>query len=173
METRGAQKSAQVIDSVLERAPSQKRFYAKVRRGGPNECWGWAGAKRQDGYGVYCYARSLTVPAHRVAWALHNEKNPGQAVICHSCDNPGCVNPHHLFAGTPAENSADMKAKGRAAVRSQVGDLNRAAKLTSNDAAIIKRLISEGYGNTEIAREFGVTHHAISAIRRGKAWTEA
>lgn len=83
--------------------------------------------------------------------------------VCHRCDNPVCVNPNHLFLGTPADNAADMVAKGRHCA----GQLNRRAKLT--DAQVIairadKRL------QKQIAADYGVTLAAISHIKTGRRW---
>lgn len=89
----------------------RRRFDRYVRRM-PNGCWEWQGSRNQKGYGtVGCNSRSYK--AHRVAYELATGEWPGANLICHHCDNPGCVNPAHLFVGTPRDNMQDKVRKGR------------------------------------------------------------
>lgn len=91
--------------------PLPARFWAKVRIAGADECWQWIGAKSERGYGrVYVGGRS--VPAHRVSWQLlHGREFPAELDACHSCDNPSCVNPSHIWPGSPSQNALDHFAK--------------------------------------------------------------
>jgi hypothetical protein len=76
-------------------------------------CWEWTGALNNKGYGKLC-VNGKQIFAHRASYALHVGPIPPGSVICHLCDNPRCVNPDHLFAGTMLDNTRDMIAKGRA-----------------------------------------------------------
>lgn len=89
------------------------RFWPKVDRGSTDECWPWRGSLSSRGYGQF-YMEGRTRPAHRVAWELHHgQLFPEGMDGCHTCDNPPCVNPLHIFPGTASDNARDAVAKGR------------------------------------------------------------
>lgn len=98
---------------MASRQPLPDRFWSKVAKRGPDECWPWTGATNQRGYGRIKYDGRFHM-AHRLAWSFHHERPiPAGLLACHSCDNPGCVNPKHIWLGTDADNMADKVAKGR------------------------------------------------------------
>jgi hypothetical protein len=95
----------------------EERFWAKVDRGDPDECWTWLAYRRPDGYGSLRMG-TLGVDrrnerAHRLSWTLANGPIPAGLLVLHRCDNPSCVNPAHLFLGTDQDNADDRQSKGR------------------------------------------------------------
>lgn len=101
--------------------------------------------------------------AHRKAWMLENGPIPDGMFVCHRCDNPPCCRPDHLFLGTPAENSADMTAKGRQA-RNR-GTRAPGAKATAEQVRELRRRYAAGGVSThQLAREFGMSSMSVWRI---------
>jgi hypothetical protein len=144
------------------------RFWAKVDRRGADECWPWKRGVDKNGYGK-TYANGKHVRAHRVSWQLARGRSADELSVCHTCDNPVCCNPTHLFLGTNAENMRDKIAKGRA--RYECGESHHAAKLTAADVAAIRRRLAAGERGSMLAAEFSVARSAISRIKHRGRWS--
>jgi hypothetical protein len=162
---------AQMIADETWRMNVEGRFWPKAMCVGDwVSCWEWNSGTRD--YPSFKIRSHFTVRANRVAFALYNGRSPGELLVCHTCDNPPCVNPLHLFLGTVKDNSDDMVAKGRGKPPDSVGERNGAAKLSAADVVRIRNMIHVGMTNVAIARHFGVGHAMISRIRRGRSWGE-
>lgn len=148
-----------------------ERFWSKVVKAGPDDCWEWSACKDRDGYGDFRYGPdrgSKRVRAHRFAYELHHGSIPVGAHILHRCDNPPCVNPAHLFAGSNADNVSDKMAKGRG--RWQIGTGHGNAKLTEDDVENIRALYP-GHTLKFIAELFEISSASTSMIVNRHAWT--
>jgi hypothetical protein len=147
--------------------PAEERFWKKVDRSG--ECWLWLGAVSGSYGRFFAGAGRGVVQAHRFSWEVVRGAVPDGLFLCHHCDEPLCVNPSHLFPGTPAENVADMWGKGRGPCRA--GELNQHAKLNAGQVLEIRRRRVEGVSLSEIAREFGLqSSAAVSEIVQRHRW---
>lgn len=160
-------KEERLLDGgAYERRQLAERFWALVDRRGPSECWIWRRSCQKSGYGQFTYRfpdKQHVYYAHRVAWLLTYGESAGPMVLCHHCDNPPCVNPNHLFKGTPADNLADARRKGRLDESRP-----RTRALTLADRLAIWRATGDRGLCVALARRYGVTKGAISLIRRGR-----
>lgn len=134
------------------------RFWAKVRK--TRGCWHWTAYKLKGGYGQFqlgTHGRPVSGRAHRLVYELVN--GPTKLHVLHTCDNPSCVNPKHLFAGTQADNMRDMAAKGR-----------QSSPLTEDEVKMVLEL-SATMSHRALGRKFKVCKTTISNILSGKNWS--
>jgi DNA-binding XRE family transcriptional regulator len=148
------------------RIPAKKRFWEKVKKS--DGCWEWQAHCNQLGYGTFVF-RNKPWLAHRVSWVLCRGEIPKGKLVLHHCDNPGCVNPDHLYIGTNQDNTNDKMERGR--INPVKGSRHYKAKLSERDVIKIREMYASGdYLQREIAAIFNVTRTAICEITRGASW---
>jgi len=126
-------------------------------------CWYWIGGKDKDGYGIARFSGRRRVKVHRVAYEMAKGKIPEGLMVCHSCDNPGCVNPNHLFPGTALINKQDSVSKKRHVH----GEAVHKAKLKEADVLAI---LEDGRNRQIVAAAYSVSPELIDAIRKRQIW---
>ncbi len=154
-----------------------ERFWSKVDK--TADCWNWKAGKFTFGYGAFRLRRN-NVRAHRFAWELTYGKIPEGLEVCHSCDNPACVRPEHLFLGKQKDNVQDAIDKGRFNPRecNQLsGENHGRAILTANQVQEIRNIYSQKSGKysrqisqRKIAQQFDMSRRTITDILKGRAW---
>lgn len=143
-----------------------EEVWLQVKVGGEDECWPWQGGKTEGGYGTFGQTT-----AHRYIFVMLHGPLAKGLKVCHSCDNPGCCNPKHLWAGTQKQNLADMDAKGRRGDSAKHGEAHGRAKLTWKIVDKIRSRYAKGKATQmELAAEYGVGQNAISHLLNCKTW---
>ncbi|MBT9167365.1 MAG: hypothetical protein DDT19_00694 [Syntrophomonadaceae bacterium] len=141
----------------------KKRFFDKVRVM-PNGCHEWTGARDSRGYGRFSlngrgYPDSRAYVAHRIAYIIqYGVELTSEQLVCHTCDNPSCVNPDHLFVGTHHDNMQDSLKKGRHSV------------LNAETVKKVYRRREEGASYYELAKEFGTSTPNVGHLITGRNW---
>lgn len=138
------------------------RFRDRVKR--TDGCWLWIGATDSSGYG-HLTDRRKTISVHRISYFLH-EGDPGDMQVLHTCDNPICCNPEHLFLGTNLDNMKDRQAKGRYA--SNKGERSNFAQHSDELVSRIRAFLNSGLSQAEVARKFGISDGYVSKLANGK-----
>ena len=137
------------------------RLMRRVEKVG--ECWLWTGSLTTNGYAQISYM-GRPRKAHRLVYERFHGDIPEGLFVCHKCDEPRCVNPDHLFAGTNKDNAHDAMSKGRFAV----ADRHSQAKLTTEKVTQIRSRLLAGDSRRTLAAEFGVAYTTICQLARGE-----
>jgi hypothetical protein len=144
------------FEPFIDRTPGQ---------GPEGDCWEWTGAKHGKGYGHFRPDRPSSAAidkAHRVAFRLFCDHDPANLMVCHTCDNPSCVNPDHLFLATNTVNMLDRQRKQRQARGERAGN----AKLTDDDV----RALRNGADHSIIAAKTGASLSTVRHAAVGRHW---
>lgn len=154
-------------------------FWSRVEKAEGDACWRWSGSLLRRPSGAPSYglinlgARSRRMLAHRFSYLLNVGALAPEQVVRHRCDNPQCVRPDHLEAGTQAQNLADMRERGRAHFnRFKPGTAHPNAKMDAEKVREIRRLRSEGMSLARIGAAVGLNASTVHDIVRGRTWKE-
>lgn len=153
----------------------EERFLKYTQK--TESCWLWTAYKDAKGYGHLQVGRKFE-RAYRVSWMLYRGAIPDGVCVCHTCDNPACVNPDHLWLGTKSQNALDMHTKGRQYkgpyppkhTSGTRGEQHPNAKLTAEKVRAIRDEATQGFSYRQLAEKYGVTVPNIGYIIRRKAW---
>ena len=152
---------------------TENRFWSKILTGEIDECWECVAMTLiKDGYGSI-RVNQKDILAHRFSFQLfHNRLIGDKMCICHKCDNPSCVNPHHLFEGTVKDNMNDRDNKGRGNGGAPKGERNGTSKLTEAEVKEIRIKYNKKAKITQqvLADEYGVSRRSIGDIINHKNW---
>lgn len=144
---------------------SDDSFWLHVLKGDKDTCWPFTGYRMKNGYGQTGTYRFGTRYAHVIAFCLaNNRKLTSHENVCHSCDNPICCNPWHLFAGNQSDNLQDMVAKGR----SNKGARHWNSKLTPDQVQAIR---DDPRPSEAVGILYGINGSTVRKIRRGERWS--
>lgn len=145
------------------------RFWSKVSLTANQDlCWEWNKFTDKDGYGLF-QINKKAIRANRFAYLITKKELPDDMMVCHTCDNPKCVNPSHLFLGTAKDNIQDCVKKGRKFI--SAGELCGTSKLKEDDVKKIFELWKSGlYTKTGLAKMFNLAQPHVSRIINGNSW---
>ena len=143
-----------------KRIPISDRILNGIAKQG-GACWLWQGSFGKDGYGVMGVGRQQK-RTHRVAYECFVGEIPNGALVCHTCDNPACVNPDHLFVGTSKDNTADMIRKKRKYIMERSN--HHGSKLTDDQVKDLVGMRKSGRKLKEIAVKYGIHFSTVSQI---------
>jgi len=153
-----------------------KLLDANVEKKGNDECWPWTGRTlEKDSRGI-ASIDGKTVTAPRISWEVHNgAPPPAEMFVCHSCDNPNCVNPNHLWLGSNKDNLRDAASKGRIFTQRQSdhikGSKHGNAKMTEETVLKIRADFANGESIRSIAKKYGMSFNPVWMAIRRRAWT--
>ncbi len=160
----------------------EERFWSRVNKaagqGKDGDCWEWAGfvnSKRPRGkeYGTVVFDK-VKWRTHRYAYFSHYKVHPGEMLVCHTCDNPPCCNPAHLFLGTTQTNALDKFAKGRGYRQTAEfcvrGEAQGSAKLTADIVRTMRNRYQNGESVAALAREYGVADVTADRAIHRRNW---
>lgn len=145
------------------------KFWSNVQKGNPDECWIWIGSPSGNGYGQLRF-EGVTYRSNVLSYLINKGNIPARMYICHTCDNPICVNPNHLFVGTPSDNAKDRQQKGRG--RPMDGENNSNNRFTKESIIQMRSMFQKGYLCNEIAHIFDTNPEYVRNVVKRKVWKD-
>lgn len=138
--------------------------YVEVTKG----CWLWRGSRNAQGYGRFQVSTRKPIQAHRFAFQVWHGDIPQDADVCHACDNPSCVNPAHLWAGTRAQNMQDSISKGR--FKRALGTKHGLSRFNEADIRLMRGLHARGFSYQHLADLFDCSKASVADIVKKRWW---
>lgn len=132
-----------------------------------NDCWEWVGHFYENGYGRVHY-KGKHERAHRLSYLFHKGPITNNLLVCHTCDNPKCINPDHLFLGTNKDNMDDADAKGRYHQKFQPGGIPPNSKFTKEEVRFIRSQVN--VPAEILALRYNVSISTIKNIKAGRSF---
>ena len=163
-----------LVEALVEKYPLPEKLLLPGETAGLADalkipCLIWDKGKSDNGYGKI-YVSGVQHQAHRWAYWFAYKRSPGELNVCHACDNPCCVNPHHLFLGTQKQNLDDMRLKGRAHKMGAKGEANSSSIYSSDAVREMRARFGLGAKIRSLQDQFGGSYQSIHAIVHWRTW---
>lgn len=155
------------------RTPAE-RMLARTAYGHPDACWLYRGRPDHNGYGRFAMRLAqgyVQMTASRAAYLIWVGTIPDGCLVCHTCDNPACVNPRHLWLGTQTDNMRDAALKQRTRPSGCRGSAHGNARLDAGAVREIRERLAAGETCKRVARDFGVARVTVNAIKTRRRWS--
>lgn len=149
----------------------ESSFWSRISVGDESECWPVKGAYI---YGVVWH-KGRRWRAHRLAYTLTKGPIPNGLYVCHTCDNPPCCNPNHLWVGTAGQNNTDRHRKGRSVKKARPGPAETQVRGERQHLAKLKEwqvriILTNSRSCGQLARDFNVNASTVERVRRRETW---
>lgn len=168
----------QLLERTGDWAEGQrKRFWKLVKPYKNGKCWKWLGSINKNsranhglGYAKFhMEPKHSRLNAHRISYILTKKRAiPAGMFACHSCDNPACVNPKHIWIGTNRDNQMDASKKGRSA--KPFGELQANSKLNKSQVLKMREMANKGICQRRISEKFGISFQHVNKIIHRMRW---
>jgi len=169
--------------STAEAEAVVRRFWQRVRKAEGDGCWTFTAKPQKSGHCRASIGRRRTMLAHRLSLLLHTGELASDECSLHTCDNPPCIRPSHLFKGDRGDNARDMAAKGRQFLQQHPerrphcpaelkarGERNHKARVTAAQVVEIRTRFAAGEKKSVLKRDYSLGFCGITGIVTGQTW---